>query len=196
MRTRLAIAITGISTALMLGAMSIPAYATQQQVCGNGGSGYCMNDWNGVGDGPVKMYNGGNSNEDFYATNVYDCNGSTADTVQAEQDGDPSNCPFSTVSLDNQFEGYTIIQVNYGGHPGECIGGTGNDTDLVSCGADGSYYILLGNQIGCSGDYLVNRYFSDGDGDGVPESIESSGVKGGVLYNDISLNDSTCWGGL
>src|SRR5690348_7293797 len=50
----LALALTGQTRVL----------ATQQQICGNGGSGYCMNDWNGAYQ-YVKMYNGGASHEDF-----------------------------------------------------------------------------------------------------------------------------------
>ena len=48
-----------------------PAFA-QQQVCGNGGSGYCINAW--FGGPPVKMYYGGKSNEDFeFIFNVKEC---------------------------------------------------------------------------------------------------------------------------
>jgi hypothetical protein len=191
------IALTALTVLACIGLAIPAAHATQQEVCGNGGTGYCMNDWNGVSDGPVKMYNGGNTNEDFYASDYYDCNNDgPSDVVQAEEDGNPSNCPFSTTSLDNEYQGDTIIFVQYGGYSNECVGGTGNYADLISCGSDGTVYILLGNQEGCSGDYLVNRYFSDLNGQGVSESLLSGGSKGAPIYNDISLDDSTCWGGL
>lgn len=50
--------------------VGVPAAQAQiSQVCGNTGTGYCMNAWNG---GPsVKMYYGGYSNDNFGATQVW-----------------------------------------------------------------------------------------------------------------------------
>ena len=36
---------------MALAANVAPAFAQQQEICGNGGSGYCLNDWNNQGPG-------------------------------------------------------------------------------------------------------------------------------------------------
>jgi hypothetical protein len=55
------VASAGLSLGLSLATGVTPAFA-QTQICGNGGTGYCKNDWNGLGYGnPVKMYNGNTS---------------------------------------------------------------------------------------------------------------------------------------
>ena len=94
------------------------AHAATYEICGNNGSGYCMNAWNG---GPgVKMYYGGYTNDDFYTHYVYLCSGS--DQVQSTAHGDATNCPFSNSILDKDF----IQPYDSGSRPdgnnGQCIG--------------------------------------------------------------------------
>ena len=60
-----------VAAALLLPLLvGLPAAQAQiSQVCGNTGTGYCINAWNG---GPsVKMYYGGYSNDSFAATPVF-----------------------------------------------------------------------------------------------------------------------------
>lgn len=58
--------------------LTTQAQATPSQVCGNGGSGYCLNDWGGAGHSGdvIKMFNGGTTNDDFFVQKVNRCSGS------------------------------------------------------------------------------------------------------------------------
>jgi hypothetical protein len=134
------------------------AQASSPDICGNGGSGYSVNAWNG---GPyVKMYYGGYSNDNFYIHDVYACSGS--DKVQSTAHGESTNCPFSNSNLDNNFWNDTIVEVVYG-NDGECVGTSANGYGyLGSCGntqgsgaIDGAFNVLWYD----SGGYaFVNRY--------------------------------------
>ncbi len=170
---------------------AVPALATQQQICGNGGTGYCMNDWNHQSGGIVKMYYGNSSNEDFYIIFDNRCDG--GHTVLSTEDGDPVNCPFATASLDFQYRGYNIVEVQYGPYD-ECIGGSGSAAYLQDC-STGTGTVQITDYESCNGGaQLINRYQSDLYGLG--ETVTSGGSVGSQLLLNVSQSDGTCWGGL
>src|ERR1700733_5472468 len=170
------------------------AQASTSLVCGNGGSGYCLNAWNG---GPyVKMYYGGSySNDQIFLINEAVCQGRRY--VTATVDGDPINCPFSNVSLDNEYEGDPIEAISYVGSPSgkpSCVG-TGNLNGvpdvgyLGGCGdgygngiIQGGLFVAI-NTSYCTGAYqavLINRYWTNQDGQ--PAYAYSGGNPGQPLY--------------
>lgn len=110
------------------------------QICAQGGSGYCLNDWgNGPSGTPVKMYTGGVSNDNFGWQTVIRCEGGDAVT---------GDCPFTDSGFDSQYAGDAIIQLKYNGSAGGCVAtdhagdvqmGVCNNT---STGAGGSFGTL------------------------------------------------------
>jgi hypothetical protein len=70
-----AAAAVALAGGLALAGSAAPAMAVQQQICGNLGSGYCLNDWNNQGSGFRSMYYGGNPNENFTAQFINRCGG-------------------------------------------------------------------------------------------------------------------------
>lgn len=192
------------ATVMMIAPAAQAAY--YPNVCGNGGSGYCPNAWNG---GPsVKMYYGGSiSNDEFFVIGESACQG--RDYVTAKVDGDPINCPFSNVSLDNKYEGNPIVAIDYGGSPSgkpSCVGtgwlnGVPDVGYLGSCGdgygngiIQGGLFVAI-NTSYCTGLYqavLVNRYWTNQDLQ--LAYAYSGGNPGQPLY--VGANGSgTCWGG-
>lgn len=169
------------------------AQASTSSICGNDGTGYCINAWNG---GPnVKMYYGGYSNDNFSIRDVYVCSGS--DLVQSTSHGDGTNCPFSNQNLDSDFWNYPIVEVVYGNN-GECVGTASSDTGyLGACGnsegsgaIDGAFNVLWYDS-GC-GYAFVNRYWTN------RRSVSSYWVSGGNpdTYLYVGQQASwTCWGG-
>lgn len=166
------------------------AQAQTSQICGNGGSGYCINAWNG---GPyVKMYYGGYSNDNFHLQQVYVCSGYS--TVQSKYYGDSTNCPFSDAIADQVLWTDPIEEVVYGNN-GECIGTTANDAAyLGSCGniygtgaIDGAFDVL---DVSAGCDDLYNRYWSNAYG--VLSGLTSGGNPGTPL--SAGYGEATCWG--
>ena len=195
------VALPGAALALVVGLGVHPAGASTSQVCGNGGSGYCINDWGGAGRSgdQVNMYYGGTSNDDFYVQAVNRCSGH--DTVQSTDWHNATNCPFGNKTWDSDLHGDYIVQVTYTNNSVECVASKGSNVDSFyavlgvcanplngSGGANGVIDVLLPQQ-GC--DFLVNRYWTDASG-GPEVSLESSGYVGGPAY---FLNPGTCWGG-
>jgi hypothetical protein len=169
------------------------AQASSPNICGNAGSGYCINAWNG---GPyVKMYYGGYSNDNFYLRDVSVCSGSAR--VQSTRHGDATDCPFTNPNLDSLFWNDRIVEAVYGNN-GECVGTTASGTGFLgSCGSsDGTGAIngafnALHYYSGC-GYALANRYWSN------QFSNQYYWVSGGNPGTPLYLNgqDSwTCWGG-
>jgi hypothetical protein len=163
------------------------ANAATYQICGNSGTGYCMNAWNGGPD--VKMYNGGVANDNFYTHNVYMCGGGDKVTT---------SCPFSTAALNNLFHNDTIVEV-VDGNNGKCIGtsssgygylGACGDATTGSGAVNGAFDVIHYNT-GC-GNALANRYWSDHYSS--QYYLKSGGNPGTYLY--LNGQDSwTCWGG-
>ncbi len=191
-----------VSAMLAGGSILLPgsALAAQQQICGNGGSGYCMNAWNG---GPnVNMYNGNNSNEDFTEISVpQDCNhGKVSDG------GTYGYCPFTNHTMDQALVNQTIVQLQdlniNSNYYADCVGGASGTGDLLPCGSPNGTGAGIGtimveySSADCYSDgaqgYLVDRYW--GDYYGGYAWVSSGGNPGRPLYvNDTST--STCWGG-
>jgi hypothetical protein len=190
-----------MSAALALAANVTPAAATQNQVCDNGGSGYCLNDWNAAGyNGAVKMYNGNNSHEDFLAEKVDACDGS--DIVLASGG---VYCPFANHSLDQLYKGDEIRQIEYIPY-GYCIATNGSGGAILgTCaaggsGTGGSNGVIMIAHHGTNGNcglgvqwYFVNRYWSDHFG--TTETLESGGNPGVQAYLDNG-GLGTCWGAI
>jgi hypothetical protein len=208
---RLTMWVATISLVCGAAMMAIPSAqaATGVNICGNGGTGYCINAWNG---GPyVKMYYGGNiANDQFYLSPQSVCQGDAY--VMAVGRGDPINCPFNNVSYDNQYEGDVIVSIDdYGGNSaGECVG-TGNLNGAPDVGYLGSCGNNFGNGLiqgglfietttsNCNGMYngenrwvLINRYWTNQDLQ--PAYAYSGGNPGQPLYVGATGN-GTCWGG-
>jgi hypothetical protein len=171
------------------------ANAQTQSLCGDGGSGYCMNDWGNGGSGnPVKMYYGGYSNDSFFLEAVDLCSSSSYVT---------STCPFTNTAIDRSLEGEWIAQIVYTNN-GLCVG-TNSDGDgvLTGCnsttsgtgGGTGTIVVLASNS-GCpqtnSQGILVNRYYTD------VNSVDEEEASGGSVGSNLNLENGTsgtCWGG-
>jgi hypothetical protein len=171
-------------------AITAGAAAAQVQICGNGGSGYCMNDWgNGGSLSPVKMYYGNSSNESFGVIPVDPCH--DGGTVN-------STCPFTSRYLDSYYAGDPVLELEYA-PKGLCVGTTGSGTaELAGCGnsyangaGDGTIVVNVG-----SGN-LVDRYWTNRDDESL--FVCSSGRLGGPLEMNYVLTEpyGGCdWGGL
>lgn len=186
-------------------AMAAPAHATQQQVCANGGTGYCMQDYGGgdyVGDA-VTNYYGSSGYEDFYTQFVNACDGNHY--VEAVIDGDPHNCPFTIVAQDQYWRGFGIQQIRYG--PGGCVVsgpsskavlGTCDDPSNGTGGSAGVLDLIYGqNGFGCDATrgegWAVNVYNTDYYGS-VAFLQDGSGLWAqDYFYLETS---GTCWGGV
>lgn len=185
-----------LGTAIALAANAVPAAATQNQVCGNGGSGYCLNDWNGGGSGnAIKMYYGNSSNENFLAVTVAACSGT--DIVN-------STCPFANRSLDSLYRGFEIREIEYmpaglclatNGSGGAILGTCANQ-NTGSGGSNGVIMVAYHGPTSCDFGvqwYFVNRYWSDHYG--TTETLQSGGNPGVQAYLD-NPGLGTCWGAI
>ena len=177
------------------------AAASTSQVCGNGGSGYCLNDWGGAGASgdAVKMYYGGYANDAFYVQEVNRCNGGT--TVTSTYYGDRSNCPFGNAGLDQQFWNHSIVQIVYTNNQSQCVAVNGSGQAILnSCanpitgsgGANG--VIMVTAQAPCSShtDFaFADRYVSDQHARAY--WLTSGGNPGVQAYYGSS--NVSCWNG-
>jgi hypothetical protein len=152
---------------MALAGSAAPAMAgQQQQICGNGGSGFCLNDWNNRGSGfPVLMYYGGNPNENFVAQFINRCGGHSFVTAPGTGFGN-AYCPFASHQLDIDLAGAPIVQLHYQftnlcvaantanaqGVMGDC-----NATGTGTGGAVGTVQIIWG------GAFLVNLHYTTGN---------------------------------
>jgi hypothetical protein len=185
---------TAAALALAVGLGTPTAEASTSQICGNGGSGYCLNDWGGAGQpgDQVNMYYGGTRNDDFYVQEVNRCNGYYKVT---------STCPFSHTAWDEDLYGDDIVEVVDTNNEGECVATMGGSFDpnyasLGSCanpvsgsgGANGVIDVLWPQSCG---DFLLNRYWTDAN-EGDETFLASSGYVGGPAY---FVSSGTCWGG-
>lgn len=182
---RLLLALTGCITLVVSSLMLMTtAHATQNQICGNAGSGYCLNDWGGgdfIGD-PIKMDTGGGTNEDFYYGPL---------TTMCGHGKVTSSCPFDTTTLNDDFLGLPIFTIYYG--PGGCAAGNASGQSVIGdCpstagvgGSDGTIYVQQSDGLGVI-DYSrqwTNYY-------GSPSALESGGNVG-VQANELCTG-STC----
>jgi len=193
--------------ALPLAASVAPAQATQTQICGNSGSGYCMNNWNDAFQS-VKMYYGSSSNEAFVTVQINPCNSNPPGFVT-------STCPFAVGSgYNSALEGEPIFEVQYIGYLGTsyCVGSTGVQAGgatavMVGCpnnngsgGGNGTIWVAWGGQGSYTG-YVITRYWADyyytyfGQKccNTIP-SVFSGGSLGAPLFMGSQTN-ATQWGG-
>jgi hypothetical protein len=179
---------------VMVAAPASPAYAqvATGQICGNGGTGYCINAWGG---GPsIKMYYGGNTNETFNINALTLCD--PAGTVT-------ETCPFNNTEapgLNNSLLGDPVVDFEDASSNNQCIAaGTLGHAAMGSCptssgsgGAAGTIDVLyLAGQNGNHYQFeAVNRAGSNGAGYMV--GLASSGSLEGPL--DYAASNLTLWG--
>jgi hypothetical protein len=195
------VALPGLVLTLVVGVGVQAAGASTSQVCGNGGTGYCLNDWGGGGASgdAVKMYYGGTANDDFYVQEVNRCSGQ--DTVQSVYYHDSTNCPFGNTGLDQQFWGDPIVQITYTNNESQCVGSTSSDyAVLASCAnpisgsGGGTGVIMVTVEAPCSShtDFaFADRYASDQHGRAY--WLTSGGNVGVQAYYGSS--NVSCWNG-
>jgi hypothetical protein len=169
-------------------------------ICGNGGSGYCLNAWGGGGNNlPVKMYQGGVANDNYsvLALSLMCHDGH----VHANAPYGP--CPFeSGTGLNTQMDGAAIIAIK-DNRNGLCVGTTSSDVGAVevACpdalgngGGWGSIYATTrstacpnSNQFFAQSRYWSNAY----DAKSSLASGGNVGVQAFVAHNNST---ATCWG--
>jgi hypothetical protein len=190
----IAVLATGLlaATAIMLTGSSAQA-ATFPEICGNQGTGYCLNDWNNAGTGgSVVMYYGGTTNDAFSLDHLTGACGNGYVT---------SNCPFTTASIDADLRGQPIYRLRYLNHSNLCIAASvGAFAILEGCpdnngngGAFGTLLVGDASPITCGGTipgHLIDRYESDYQG--TEDALQSGGNP--KLYAYFTTQYSTCWG--
>lgn len=168
-RTRWGVLMLAVLAALGLtvGTGVKPAFA-QDEVCGNSGQGYCLNDWGGQGaDGDaVKMYYGGSDNEGFTWQVIDRCN--SRGTVTA-------TCPLNDHALDATLYNHGVNpaeteQLRYFGtqclatipvgasNAGKAILGECNNAATGSGGSAGTVFITSS-----TAEWDISNYWSNQD---------------------------------
>jgi len=166
--------------------------ATWPEICGNQGTGYCLNDWNNTSGGYVLMYYGGYTNDAFSLDHLTGACGHGYVT---------SNCPFTHASIDSALSGKPIYRLRYLNHSGQCIASsTGYFALLGTCpdnngngGALGTLMVGDATPLTCGGTipgHLIDRYASDNLGR--EAALQSGGNPGVNAYFTTGFN--TCWG--
>jgi hypothetical protein len=173
------------------------------EICGNGGTGYCLNAWNG---GPyVKMYYGGGyTNDYFYFQAVSPCSGN--DTVQSTGYGDKTNCPFTNSSIDYALHNDLIVEL-VDGNNHECVGtgnlngvhdvgylgscGNGSGAGAIQGALDVEYTPICPSPSGTE-TALVNRYWTNTYNSGYYGYVSSGGNPARPLYTGV-IGNQTCW---
>jgi hypothetical protein len=200
MRFRKRILVTAAALVAFAGlALSSPAaHASTPSICGNGGTGYCLNAWGGGGtDLPVKMYNGGVANDAYnFQQIVFMCHDGH---VHAAAPYGP--CPFNNSSLDSQMNGAVIFEIA-SGRDGLCVGSTSSTVGSTeeACpdsfgnfGGWGTIYAQAGNSSCQSPKFFAeSRYWSDAYG-GL-SSLASGGNVGKQAFTSPNTSGATCWG--
>lgn len=165
--------------------------APASQICGNAGSGYCMNDWNNGGSGsPVKMYNGGYANDDFFTEYVDRC---TVASVTP-------TCPFNDRNLDAHYNNSPIFQIVYAPN-GLCVvaGASGGaqaalgkcaNTNTGQGGANGVLQVKAASS-SCPHGVAINVFWTNSNN--LVHYLLSGGNPGQPLY--LNSGSYTCWGG-
>lgn len=169
--------------------------AASSAVCGNSGTGYCLNDWGGSGNtnDAVKMYYGGTRNDDFYVQAVNRCSG--GDKVTTSENLQP-DCPFASASLDAFFQGDTIVQITDTDSQTECVGSTGSDNAVLTPCANplsgsggGQGVIMVEVPKSSGGPVFLDRFVADQPSGGT--GYLTSGGNPGVQAN---FDGQTQWG--
>lgn len=188
-------ALLGVFAALAFVLIITPGTA-HADICGNGGTGYCLNDWNGNTNlgAAVKMYNGGVSNENFQAVQLTSmCDGGLA----------TSTCPINVSGVN--LAGYPIVKLQYN-NSSKCVGtNSSSQAVLGTCpdssgngGSNGTIFVRFYNsncaqfQNNSFAGFLANRYWTNNDGQ--LEDLFSGGNPGVQAF--FGGGNGTCWGGL
>jgi hypothetical protein len=180
----------GSFMALTLTLGTAPAHAITQ-ICGNSGSGYCLNDWGGAnkaGDA-VKMYYGGYTNDNFEYIAVDACDG--GNIIR-------SDCASAWGAEGNEMVGFSIWELKDANSSNECLatdssanailGACGNAT-----GAGAANGVIMADQPSGGGTAgLIDRYWSHSRGF---FSYLMSGGNPGVQAFFFDSEDATVWNG-
>lgn len=186
-KAALGLAVLGFTALAGAGLGAAPAMAAGQ-ICAQGGTGYCLNDWNGGGIGAsIKMGQNGWPHQAFGTVHLTGMCGNGGFVA--------ANCPNSTAST--YLFGEPIVAIKYSG--GGCLG-SGNSDDrafLVTCpdnngngGGWGSIQIQDGTCSGNSAVILANSHFTGLDGR-VVEVVSGGAVGAQALVDSTS---GSCWG--
>jgi hypothetical protein len=167
--------------------IAVSAAAASAEMCGNHGSGYCMDDWNDGGyTNPVKMYYGGGNNEYFGAIQVDPCHSHYRVTW---------SCPFTKKRWDRTYHNDPVVEIAYSS--GLCLGtASTGDGELQPCGYDqygdgaGGGTIMVNDLHGA----LIDRYWTNKTG--TLRRVCSSGYLGGAVFTSYLGTNAGCeWGG-
>lgn len=180
MRTRWA---AGLASLAVVGgvALTTPAHgATFPEICGNDGTGYCMNAWGG---GPqVAMYYGGVTNDAYATEDINPCNSTPANRVTP-------TCPFTVGSgMNSKLLNDTILRIR-NQNDGLCVGTDGSGFGLEGACGDGNAngaangVIMVKVLTGTGGWWLVDRYWSNHVGN--VEYVTSPGAVGYLVEMDV-----------
>jgi hypothetical protein len=176
-----------------------PQASSITEICAQGGSGYCLNDWNAVSSGDaVKMYNSGVTNDNFGENLLTGyCNGGhVTDGVHSPGPA----CPFVVGSgYNSAYEGDQMIEI-ISNVSGACIGTDEHSiANLGPCpptrgGVGSNIWVLATPECGTlSGTYYyINVYWSNSPDNSDAASLQSGGAIGNNAYV-VGVHDTSCW---
>ena len=198
MRIRRLAVITAATAALALPAAAVTAGTAHAAggICESGGSGLCLNDWNGSVSGPVKMGQNNFTNQNFHSYGLSNmCSGGLV----------THSCPFTDTSLDNALFGDVIVAI-LNSDNAHCIGTsqTARGAIMTSCpntfgngGGWGTVMIERPNVNNCfsqNGDtQLTDRYWSDHDATIANLTGSTAVGNQAAMFNNVNFSVA-CWG--
>jgi hypothetical protein len=144
----------------------------------------CLNDWNNGGSGNlIRMYNGGNPNEDFARQRLTGrCGGGFV----------TATCPFANTAFDARYEGFPIYQLTYGS-TGLCVAG-GNAGSAAVLGACNNPNTGTGGAVATvfvdHNDFMISLYWSNHTGGPDAACMESMALSGAGSYVDLDYPTS------
>jgi len=190
-----------ICIAIVIGTSGVAKASNYTNICGNGGSGYCLNDWNGnTNNGAaIKMYYGNYYNDRWAIAFVYACHDGTGahNTIQSDCLGDwGTNNSFligaGIVEIYDQNVGGVCLATNSSGY---AVIGTCPSTADGTGGSIGTLMAILGGS-GCTAGYqqfLSDRYWDHLINNGTSFDLQSGGNIGVQAHFEGGVS-STCWG--
>jgi hypothetical protein len=197
LRTKIGLIIaSGVLAAVPVIVSTGPAQAAGQ-ICENGGTGLCLNDWNGGGSGnAVKMGQNGFTHQSFGAGQL---------TAACGHGRVTNTCPFNNTALDSALFDSAIFAVKYTGN-GLCVGTstTGRGAILTTCpdnagngGGTGTIMVQRVNQNNCfvqnGATQLTDRYWSDHDATIANLTGSTAVGNQAAMFNNVQFNVA-CWG--
>jgi hypothetical protein len=191
-----AILIIAAGTTLFAQSGAYASAAPYPEVCGDNGSGLCLNNWSGA-NGIVAMYYNGSANDNMQAELINPCN-SAASTGAPDQV--THTCPFTVgYGLNNIFYGDQILQVE-DLNSGLCVGTDGDAGGTeTACndatgqgGGDGTIQVAVPAGAGNAGSELINRYWTNAAPQ-IVAYVQSGGSVGAQLNMDGGTSPSTFW---